>query len=115
MKSKHKNNTPFIIPAAILVASLILAFTWYNIEANKQEQATVRAKLQQQEKASSQAKENLNNNLFQSCLDKATDAYPWANLEKDVQRDPTNSKAYSDYFYKSKDEAEKSCKLRYGS
>lgn len=108
-----KAHAPIIIGVAIILAVGILAYTWYSIETNRQNQETEQQRLKQQEATSEASKENLNSSLLQSCLDNATELYPWENVQKDSQRDPNNTQDYLDLYYKNKSEAESSCKIRY--
>ena len=108
-----KYKLTVLISIVVLGVAGIFAFTWYKIDTNRQNQKATEAKQTQQVDLSSQARDNLDNTLLQTCLDNATNKYPWENVESDSKRDPVNSQRYTDLHYKIKSEEEESCKTRY--
>lgn len=105
----------FYIGLVLIIISGIFAFTWYKLESDKRQHATQQLKTQQQNELQSDAKEVLDNSLLQTCMDNATNRYPWENVEKDTQRDPANTQKYLDLYYQMKADEEASCKVRYGN
>jgi hypothetical protein len=109
-----------IIGASIMLATALMAFTWYSIESGKQkleaqrqEQQAKQERAQEELEAKNRLDTTLNASALQTCLDNATQRYPWANVENDSKRDPANSQEYVDLYYKMKSEEEDSCKNRY--